>query len=75
MAEKFLQKGETVFTLPVYPRIGTTGFTRPALEPQPEGEVRFDHVHEPWCFVKERDVLWHVILMEICNSIMCMCHA
>mmetsp|Transcript_2358 Transcript_2358/g.5630 ORF Transcript_2358/g.5630 Transcript_2358/m.5630 type:complete len:660 (-) Transcript_2358:189-2168(-) len=37
--QKFLKKGEQVLTLPVYPRIGTAGFTFPPLKPAPEGEV------------------------------------
>mmetsp|Transcript_34783 Transcript_34783/g.68217 ORF Transcript_34783/g.68217 Transcript_34783/m.68217 type:complete len:664 (+) Transcript_34783:60-2051(+) len=37
--QKFLQPGEAILTLPVYPRLGTPNFTHPPLKPSPAGEV------------------------------------
>jgi len=37
--QKFLQPGEAILTLPVYPRLGAPGFTHPPLKPTPDGEV------------------------------------
>mmetsp|Transcript_22028 Transcript_22028/g.51261 ORF Transcript_22028/g.51261 Transcript_22028/m.51261 type:complete len:664 (+) Transcript_22028:69-2060(+) len=37
--QKFLQPGEAILTLPVFPRLGTPSFTTPPLMPSPDGEV------------------------------------